>query len=430
MKRLLLLSYYFPPLGMGGTQRAAKLAKYLPQFGWDVTVVTVKPIAYWAEDEQLLQELQHIRIIRTESLDPQRLLRRWRKTKTFAADVRPSVAGSNRLLALINQKVLPFFLVPDSKILWSHPARKQVKRLLQREHYDAVFTTSPPHSVHLIGSKIAARYGLKWVADFRDEWSGGVVVHEPTPLQRWLNRRLQKSVVQKADAVISVTPGIERAMRVYDPAHDDKFHLITNGFDRDDFPDQTGQKKDERFVFCHCGSITRFSDPEPFLKGLSLAIAKYPQLRHRVRVRFVGYDAYGGFPQLVAALGLDSLVEYSGYQTHRQALQSLMYADALILIALGKKQASFIPGKTFEYIAAQKPILAISNVQDTVSFLQKLNMDVIQDEDDCERIAERIKDLVDRPEPPHIDQQLLAKYDRRNQAQQLAVILNELTKSD
>lgn len=430
MKRLLLLSYYFPPLGMGGTQRAAKLAKYLPQFGWDVTVLTIKPIAYWAEDKQLLQELQHIRIVRTESLDPQRLLRRWRKHTVSATDAGPSADGSGRLLLFFNHKVLPFFLLPDSKILWTHYARKEAKKILQSEHYDAVFSTSPPHSVHLIGRKIASRHSLKWVADFRDEWSGGVVVHEPTPLQRWLNRRWQKSVVQKADAVISVTPGIERALRIFDPENEGKFHLIPNGFDRDDFPHRPGPKKGDRFVFCHCGSITRFSNPEPFLKGFALAIEKHPQLRHKVSIRFVGYDATGVFPQLVSALGLDSFVEYIGYQTHRQALQYLMQADALVLIALGKEQASFIPGKTFEYIAAQKPILAISNVRDTLSFLQKLNLSVIQDKGNFERIASRIKDLVDRPQPLQIDQQLLAEYDRRNQAQKLAAILNELTKND
>ena len=127
MKKLLILTYYFPPLGLGGTQRVAKFVKYLPQFGWRPTVVTVKPIAYWALDESLMQDVKEARIIRTESLDPQRLLARLGRTTIQAS------AGEKRVGvgATINQKLLPFFLTPDSKILWRPFALRAVKKLLK-----------------------------------------------------------------------------------------------------------------------------------------------------------------------------------------------------------------------------------------------------------------------------------------------------------
>jgi glycosyltransferase involved in cell wall biosynthesis len=426
MKRIIILAYYFPPLGMGGSQRPAKFAKYLPEFGWQPTVVTVKPLTYWAQDISLLKELSEISIIRTDSLDPQRLLERLLGLKVNSRPASSQERQGHGFLQKINEILLPFFLLPDSKILWRFHAIRAVSELLEKEKFDAIFTTSPPHSVHLIGKKLAKKFKLKWVADFRDSWVGGVVVHEPTPLQRWVNQVLQKTVLNSADAIISVSDGIQNELKKSIPNSREKFYLIPNGFDESDYPVAGDTSKDKRFVFCHCGSITKFSDPEPVLTALKLFKKKYPRLVDRVLFQFVGYDVLGDFTRHVQQAGLDDMISYMGYKPHHEALQYLVNADALLLIARGPKGATFIPGKTFEYLGALKPILALSNVADTIAVLQNTNLSVVLGLEDPSKIADEIAHFLQKDwKSSKTAHEKIQQFSRRNQAKQLASILDK-----
>jgi glycosyltransferase involved in cell wall biosynthesis len=426
LKKLLMVSYYFPPLGMGGTQRPAKLAKYLPEFGWQPTVLTVKPIAYWAQDPSLLAELSDIPIIRTGSLDPQRLLAKWRGAQNESKIASTANGRPSPILRIFNEKLLPFFLIPDSKILWRFHAVQAACNIIQQEKFDALYTTSPPHSVQIIGRRVAKRCGLKWVADFRDNWTGGVVVHEPTPLQRWFNRAMQKSVLKAADAVISVTSGIRDELLREHAGNQDKFHLIANGFDESDFPKSNRVANDGKFIFCHCGSITAFSDPKPFIRALNIFRQKYADLAKRSLFQFVGYDALGNFANRVRQAGLEQMIEFVGYRPHREALQYLVNADALLLIARGKIDATFIPSKVFEYLGSRKPILALSNVHDTIDLLIKTGTATILCFEEYEKIADEIASFIKGSRSFKADSKWINQFNRRNQAGQVAAILNDL----
>ncbi len=426
MKKLLLLSYYFPPLGMGGAQRPAKFAKYLPEFGWQPTVLTVKPVAYWAEDASLLDELAKVRIIRTESWDPQRLLVKWGKANPSVQVAAGAGSKPHRFFRFLNEKLLPFFLIPDSKILWRGHAVRAALKLMQREKFDALYTTSPPHSAHLIGQRIAKKCGLRWVADFRDSWAGGVVVHEPTRLQRLMNQHLQNSVLEQADAVISVSSGIQNELLKSPAGHHEKFCVIPNGFDADDFPIRSRPADDGRFVICHCGSVTAFSDPQPLLDALPIFRKRHPELADKVLFQFVGYESTASLQERFDALGLGSMLHVTGYQPHREALQYLVNADALLLIARGKAGATFIPSKTFEYLGAKKPILALTDVQDTIEFLSKIRQAVVLGLRDHLKIAGAIASFV-RGEGKSTNEAFIAQFDRKLQAERLASILDRLT---
>lgn len=421
MKKLLMLCYYFPPLGMGGVQRPAKFAKYLQRYGWQPTVVTVEPIAYWAQDQELLRELDAIRIIRTESWDPQRL---WQKYRPSIPSATAPLAGAPSIARRLLEQTMAFCLMPDSKILWKHPLLTGIQRLLQEESFDALYTTSPPHSVHLIGRSIARRYGLKWVADFRDSWAGGVVVREPTRVHRKWNQWLQRAVLKQADAVLAVSQGI--AEQLQDSFTGSKnIHLIPNGFDPEDFP--TSQAADSFFTFCHCGSITRFSDPRVVLQALDRIRRKEPAVYERIRLLFVGLDATGKLHQQVADLGLADHVSHCGYTSHRQALQRLMNSQALLLVARGADNAHFIPGKTWEYLASGKPILALTDVPDTADVLMKSGAARLCAADDPVECAEAMSALYHNQRSwfqPQND--FIRRYDRRLQTGQLAAVLDAL----
>jgi glycosyltransferase involved in cell wall biosynthesis len=421
MKKLLMLCYYFPPLGMGGVQRPAKFAKYLPQFGWQPTVVTVLPIAYWALDDELLQELDSVRIIRTESLDPQRLLAKLNKHHS------PPVISPTQKATLMQwllESAALFFFIPDSKILWRRHAMRTVQTLLENESFDALYSTSPPHSTHLIAKALAHRHGLKWVADFRDSWAQGVVVHEPTVLHRRLHQRMQHSVVERADAVVAVSPGIAAQLDT-SGRFKKKIWTIPNGFDSTDLPNT--KTTDDYFTFCHCGSITPFSDPMTLLQALQIIKKEQPRIYQRIRIKFVGLDVVGHFNQLIAEMGLADVVTGYGYLSHHDALGHVMSSHALILVALGRMNAHFVPGKTFEYLGSGKPILAISNVKDTIDVLQASGAGLLCDPLDVSGCAKNIMAIYHHQLSWfHPDHSFIAKYNRRDQTEQLVNVLDAI----
>lgn len=424
LKKLLFLSYYFPPLGMGGTQRSAKFAKYLGEFGWEPTVVTVKPISYWANDESALDELKDIRIIRTESLDPQRVLTRIKGEQPAQAQ---SGGGSGGIFQKINQKIFPFIFVPDTKILWKHHCLEAVDELFKTEKFDAVLTTSPPHSVHLIGMKISQKYKLPWVADFRDSWAGGVVVHEPTIIQRMQNRRLQKKVLRNADALTVVTSGIKNEF-VKESKQDEKIHYIPNGFDPADF-EELSEPKNDKFTFCHVGSITQFSYPEVLFKAITVLFEKKPELAQKIKFKFIGQSVIPNFKELMEKYNLADIVEQIGYVAHSDSLKYLKQADALLLIALGKQGACFIPGKTYEYLGALKPVLAITNANDTAEILKLSNLAFVNEPGNISKIADSIEKMIENPQPiKPADVEYAQQFDRKKQTEQLVEILNSITR--
>jgi glycosyltransferase involved in cell wall biosynthesis len=420
MKKLLILTYYFPPLGLGGTQRIAKFVKYLPQFGWQPTIITVKPIAYWALDDSLMQDVKEARIIRTESMDPQRLMARLGK-----GTIKPSVEGKRSGIAgAINQKVLPFLLTPDSKILWRHYALKAAKHLLSQESFDALLTTSPPHSVHLIGRKIAQKYNLKWLTDFRDGWAGSHVVHEPTRAHFAKNKRLQRRVTESADAVTCISSAIKKTLTA-DGANE-KFHIIPNGYDPQDFEAVAGQDR-RGFTLCYSGTINQFADPEPFLDALVLLKQNNPDEYKKLNVQFVGFDTFGNFENMIQRRGLDRL-EIVGHKPHSQSVTYLKNADALLLIAKARPTDTFIPGKTFEYFGAQKPIFAISNSAPTNTLLENAAQATVVASFQSTDIYVRLRDfLSDKTLSKKIDKKFIKQFDRCEQTKQLSEILNSIT---
>lgn len=419
MKKLLILSYYFPPLGLGGTQRIAKFVKYLPQFGWQPTVVTVKSIAYWAQDQSLAQDVAAARVVRTESWDPQRLMARLGRT---TLEVNRQTGGG--LISTVNQKLLPRILLPDSKILWAPQVMHEVKRLFREERFDALMTTSPPHSTHLIGLRIAKRFYLPWLADFRDGWAGSHVVNEPSERFFRRNLKMQQIVVCAADAVLACSSGIAESLQNADGLSE-KTTVMTNGFDPEDFVGETARDA-EHFTLCYSGTLNRWAKPEPFLRALRLALNLRPRLAQRLRVLFVGLDTLGESAALAKQLGLSAVVQMLGHRPHNEAVRHLQNADGLLLLAQARATDTFIPGKTFEYIGARKPIFAVSNSRLTNDLLRGYRHALVVDEESPEFIAERLLEFMAADWPP-FDEAFITRFDRRRQTEKLAQILDAIT---
>lgn len=421
MKKVLIIAYYFPPLGMGGTQRVAKFIKYLPQFGWHPLVVTVKQVAYYATDETLLQDVEEATIYRTGSLDPQRLAHlvsgRGSTPKTGVRKAKGAL-----------QKLLNWLFIPDTKILWLPFAFLKSLQVIYREKPDCLLTTSPPHSVHLLGLVLELFCNLKWVADFRDGWSGGNFQYEPTVLHRWLNRFWQARVVRGADGVVAVSSLLQEKLRAASLSNPSKFCCITNGFDLADVAKAAHVGRNTRFTMTHCGTLATVSQVHGFLEALSDLLSKTPELRNKVAVDFVGYVLDTGVAQQVDEMGLADIVRFSGYLNHLLALEKVLAADLLLYFVSPDVSDDFIPGKTFEYMAAAKGVLAIGPEVEGVKILSEFCQVRVVPHHDLAAIARAIYAfyVTESKERPGSKTHDLGRFEREHLTAQLARQLDSL----
>jgi len=423
VKNVLLLAYYLPPLGMGGTQRLAKFAKYLPEFGWQPFVVSVKEIAYHAYDASLLEELRTVPVYRTGSLDPQRLLRKFFSSAGVGSAT--GTAGRTGSLTRALNGLLAWIFIPDSKILWLPFAFRAARKIIRREKIDCVLTSSPPHSVHLLGCVLSRLCGVPWVADLRDGWAGGNFQSEPTRLHRWLNARLEKYVLRRADGVISVSaPLTKRLLQKSGREDGARFHTITNGFDACDFEQEKPQARRDAFTISYVGTLSGMAPCQSFLQALSGLLAETPALRPKLRVNFAGLDLDGSAQALAADLGLHDVAEFKGYCPHPDAVTILRQSDLLLYPVAEHASDDFIPGKTFEYMAAGKPVLAIGPEVEGVRLLSEVVPVDRVGHDDYTAIAQRIKEHVETgPVKCAVSAQKLSSFERRFLTERLRDVL-------
>ncbi|MCU0642766.1 MAG: glycosyltransferase [bacterium] len=429
MKKVLLLCYYFPPMGMGGTQRSAKFVKYLPQFNWEPIVITVKNVRYYAHDNSLLQEIGDPKIIRTESLDPLRLSAWLNRTKALEKPHSPSDTRKG-ILNILNRIISGWLLIPDSKILWLPFAIYQAIKIINKNHIQVIYTTSPPHSAHIGGMAIKLITGVKWIADFRDDWTGGESQSSPTLLHTFINRLLEKFVLKYADQVIGMCEHLTTNLFNKSGTIEmrGKFTTIMNGYDPEDFSDLLNFSPNACFTITHCGSISKVSDPEPFLKAMQNLFQNYPELTNKIQVQFIGMDIFSRLQELVTNLELKPYIKPIRYLPHREALKEVMRSHLLLLTIFKKTDEEIITGKLFEYLASGKPILLISSEGEVARIVRKLKQGSVVPNDDIPRIQQAILEYLQKFKKSELsfDRPLsVPQFDRKRQTQQLAEIFDK-----
>jgi glycosyltransferase involved in cell wall biosynthesis len=370
--RILLIAYYFPPLGMGGTQRLAKWCKYFKRLGATPTVVTVKPIAYYAVDDSLLADLEGVNIIRTESLDPSRVLFHLHKERI-------SSSQANR------RSWMAWLFVPDSRVLWLPFALWRGIQTLRREQHLAVVTSGPPHSSHFLGWLFKKIFGTVWLADFRDSWSGGDFQPEPTPLHRRLNLALERFILKRADVLTSISYRLAGELATQSGAAEINIRVIANGYDPDDF--LTATAPDRIFTVAFCGAITRIADPQTLIEGFRAFVEMAQAGPQDARLRFIGADLTGKVAEWIRGNGLEEYAAPPGYVGHAEAIAAMRRASVLAYLAAPGTSEVYIGGKTYEYLAARRPVLCIGVRVDGMAILQKYAATRVCDFYDIDAIA-------------------------------------------
>jgi glycosyltransferase involved in cell wall biosynthesis len=346
VRRVLIVAYYFPPMGLSGVQRTLKFVKYLPQFGWNPTVLTVTPGGYFAKDDSLLEEIQSpdIRVVRTETAGPGKIFARKEIVKL------PS-ERSRKWMSRISDTLF----IPDNKIGWRRRAVARAVELHKETPFDLVFATAPPFTDFLIGADIKSRINKPLVFDYRDPWIDYPFKFYPTPLHRWRNYVLERGALRSSSHVITTNRRVKEALIERYPFltyHD--VDIIPQGYDPEDFRSNgVLERTPGKMRITYAGIFWEDRVPNYFLQALHDIFEEKPGLRGKIEARFVGNFRDENLA-LVKQLGLSESVTVLGYLPHKECVRQLISSDVLWMI-VGDEFGS--PGKTYEYIGAGKPIL-------------------------------------------------------------------------
>lgn len=318
-----MIAYYTPPLGMSGGMRVTKFAKYLPQFGWQPVILTVKPIAYYHYDYELLSDLKNVRIYRSESLDPNRLL-------YLSGHRRPKYTQRRGKLFLS----LNHLLFPDAKLLWAPFAYSLGKKIIRAESPDLIFATAPPYTSLLLGLLLKKYSGLPLVCDFRDLWPAADI--PPSLFQKPWVSRFRRRILKESAAAVAINRRIKELLG-------NSCVLIENGYDPEDFKGRALSYK--KFHIVYTGHI----------QGRETGLTTFLEAIKGLSVKFSIAGVLN--VELTKIIKSCKNVEYIGPLPHSQATRLMKSADLLLYLARPEEVTS---STIFEYLGARQPILVIA----------------------------------------------------------------------
>jgi glycosyltransferase involved in cell wall biosynthesis len=363
LRNLLLVTYHFPPHGGSGVQRPAKLAKYLPAAGWRAVVLTAGHSHYPLLDPTLETGAAESLVSRARGWEPGAIAAAvCRQLRRFGRNSPWVDALEDRLYWRLDRLIGRLHL-PETELLWAPAAISEARRLIARHQIEAVVTTSPPVSAHLVGLSLKRRLGIPWIADLRDPIVDNFAYAPRTGLADRLLRRLERTVLSRADHCIVTCPDLaDRLMDRSAESVPGRISTITNGFDPADAPDSTDMRSadpsDGRFTLAHIGAFYRRQSIEPILQAIRTLRAAADSEAHQIEFRAVGSIAASQM-SLIRPEDKD-ILRYVGYRPHGEAVSEMARADALLLMTPDNDGGRLcIPAKTFEYLAYGRHIIAV-----------------------------------------------------------------------
>lgn len=397
-RRVLIITYYWPPAGGSGVQRWLKFTKYLRQFGWEPVIYTATNPESPAQDEKLLQEIpEGIEVIKRPVLEPHNLFR-WltgRKGEKFGAGMASSGSGKQGLLGRLAIWVRGNIFIPDARMLWIRPSARFLAKYLKQHPVDAMVSTGPPHSTHLIARRVAHRTHIPWLADFRDPWTNIDFFEDfkPTPWAKAIHARQERQVLRTAQRVVTVTNGWAEELS---ELGDISVEVIENGYDPDDFPNIISKEErgTAKFSLTHVGTLSPNRNSNLLWKVLGEKVQNDTGFAQNFQLQLVGSvdaTARAGIEQN----GLLPYTNFMGYLPHNEAIEAQMQSAALLLLVNQSPNALGIQtGKVFEYMAAGRPIIAVGPIGgDTHQLMNETKAGVFVDYTSEDSIREGIDTL-------------------------------------
>ena len=399
MKRVLIITYYWPPTGGSGVQRWVKFAKYLPQLGWQPVIYTPENPEQLAVDTTLEAEIPaEVEVLKTHITEPYELYKKFLRKSGHskeAVEVNPVNAQKKSFMQKAAMWVRGNFFRPDPRCLWIRPSVKFLKEYLKDHPVDLIVSTGPPQSMHLIGRALAAQTGLPWVADFRDPWTKIFYFKHLSMTKatvRW-HKKMEKKVLDDASAVVAVSPLVQEEFQAMTQT---PVELITNGYDECDFPEGqcreaygcTAENPEKEFIITHTGLFAADGNPTALWEVLGEKCRKEERFARLLKIRLVGKSDEQIISSIESA-GLSNNIEDMGYQPHAVATDEQRKASLLILpLRKEPEYKAVLPGKLFEYLASWRPVLGIGQTDGAMSMiLNQTKTGVVLNWDDRESLS-------------------------------------------
>ncbi|HCQ11908.1 glycosyltransferase family 4 protein [Flavobacterium sp.] len=428
-KKLLIITYYWPPAGGPGVQRWLKFVKYLPDFDVQPIVYVPENPTYPIIDNQLVEEVSDKAIIlKNKIFEPYQLAGFFSKNKTkkISSGIIPNKKKQSileRFLLWIRGNVF----IPDARFLWIKPSVKYLKKYIQENDIDTIVTSGPPHSLHLIGLKLKEDLNVKWFADFRDPWTT-IGYHKELKLSSYaskIHKELESKVLNAADTIIVTSKTTKTEFKALTSK---PIEVITNGYDVEKV-----EKKplDSKFSLAHIGSFLSERNPEILWQSLSELVTEIPSFKNDLELKLIGAVSQEVL-KTISKYDLDSYLNNLGYVSHKEAVSHQRTSQILLLIEINSENTkSILPGKLFEYMVSERPIIAIGpKDSDFAEIIKSTNTGVFFTYDE----KEALKTLIASHYQLFLQQNLkvfpvgLQHYSRKNLTKQLSELVTRNSK--
>lgn len=424
-KKILIISYYWPPAGGPGVQRWLKFVKYLPDFGIEPHVYVPKNPTYPLLDEELLAHVSDKAIIIQKPIfEPYGLAGIFSKKKTqkISSGIIPNKKKQSwveKMLIWVRGNLF----IPDARLFWIRPSVQFLSKYIQEHQIETVITTGPPHSLHLIGMELKNRHKINWITDFRDPWTT-IGYHDKLQLSNWAakkHKQLEKQVLNSCDQIIVTSPTTKKEFEVITSK---PISVITNGYDVEPI---SKKPLNEKFTLAHIGSFLSERNPRILWKALAELVNENIAFSEKLELKLIGAVS-DSVLETIKEFRLDGFVNHLGYVSHEVALQEQRCSQVLLLIEIDSEQTNcIIPGKLFEYMVSERPILAIGPEKaDFASIIKETNTGTFFTYEDKDALKSQIVNYFEAFQSQSLQVHAvgLQKYSRRALTQELATILN------
>jgi len=430
MKKVLIVTYYWIPSGGAGVQRWVKFTKYLRDFGWEPIIYTPENPEYPSVDHSFEKDIpSDITVLKTPIWEPYNVYRNLTGKKNQSINAgfiseNKKQGWKDKLSIWIRGN----FLIPDPRRFWIKPSVNYLTDYLQKNPVDALITTGPPHSMHMIGLGLKKNIpALHWVADFRDPWTNIDFYKDLnlTGIADKIHHRLEAEIVRKTDQVVVVSNDMKQEYELLNPQ---KIDVISNGYDEDDDQNEI-IGLDEKFTISHIGTLNVARNPNILWKVLSELCVEIPKFKSDLQIQLVGKVDFSVL-EAIRMNGLQDQLLKIDYLSHREAIAKQRSSQVLLLLINNSGNAKgILTGKFYEYLAAKRPILGVGPTDgDAAAVLQETGGGVMVGFTDEKTTKQSIVDYYERYKSNTLNVQTgsVEKYSRRSLTGQLATLLNTL----
>ena len=426
MKRVLIITYYWPPSGGAGVQRWLKFVKYLRNFNWEPIVFTVENGEFPVLDFGLIKDVpESVEVLKVPAWEPYKLYKLFsgkKKNEGINIGFLSEKEGSG-FIESISKWIRGNFFIPDARKFWIKPANQFLNQYLQNHPIDVIISSGPPHSTHLIALSLKKKFQIPWLSDFRDPWSN-IDFYKDLKLTKVADqkhRKLENDVLVQSDIVLTIGRQLSNELKTLGAK---RVEIIENGFDPQDFLEDKNHELDEKFSIAHIGSFTPSRNHMVLWKALSHLVNEKEEFKSKLEIKLIGKVDYSVL-QSIKDFGLDTYLKKIDYVSHNEVIKHQKSSKLLLLMVNNTPNAKgIVTGKVFEYMASKRPILAIGPKDgDLGEILSNTNSGLVCDYENVENLSSTIWNIF---KDDIKFENNISSYSRVELTEKLVSLLNEM----